>query len=169
MTTREVDLITKFYTAFARLDYRTMAACYAPNATFRDAVFDLAGPDIGAMWHMLCDNASKSKGDFKIEFDGIEADERGGTAHWEAKYHFSQTGRQVHNIIDASFRFDNGLIVQHIDDFDFKRWSRQALGAVAYMPGMQGMLQRKVQRTAMGRLENFVKSRPEYRLAAGKI
>jgi ketosteroid isomerase-like protein len=167
--TPQILLITKLYTAFARLDYKTMASCYAPEATFRDPVFELSGPDIGAMWHMLCDNASRSKGDFKIDFDGVEADERGGTAHWEARYHYSQTNRPVHNIIDATFRFQGNHIVQHVDDFDFKRWARQALGPVAYVPGLSGMLRRKVQRTALGKLEAFVKTRPEYRLAAGKI
>jgi ketosteroid isomerase-like protein len=33
------ELIQGFYTALSRLDGTAMAACYAPNATFSDAVF----------------------------------------------------------------------------------------------------------------------------------
>jgi ketosteroid isomerase-like protein len=166
--TPQVELITKFYSAFAKLDYKTMASCYTPDATFRDPAFELSGPDIGAMWHMLCESAKKSPATFKVEFDGIEADERGGTAHWEADYVFSQTGRKVHNVIDATFRFEGGKIAQHVDDFNFARWSRQALGAPGYLLGWSSYLQKKVQHGAMERLEKFVKGRPEYRLA-GKM
>jgi hypothetical protein len=34
----------------------------------------------------------------------VSADANGGRAHWEAHYLFSATGRQVHNIIDGTFR-----------------------------------------------------------------
>ena len=39
------ELIERFYAAFGRRDGKAMAACYAPEATFRDPVFgDLKGP-----------------------------------------------------------------------------------------------------------------------------
>ena len=35
--------IATFYEAFQRRDGATMAACYTPDATFRDPAFDLRG------------------------------------------------------------------------------------------------------------------------------
>jgi SnoaL-like domain len=162
--TPQIQLITRLYSAFAKLDHKTMAACYAPDASFRDPVFELSGPDVGAMWHMLCESAAKSPGDFQLEFDGIEADERGGTAHWEVHYLFGPQKRKVHNIVDASFRFEGGLIVDHVNDFDFAPWARQALGTPGYLLGWSGALRRKVQGQALARFEQFVKSKPEYRV-----
>ena len=49
-------LIDRFYEAFARQDGETMAACYTADAHFHDPVFqDLHGPEVGAMWRMLCE------------------------------------------------------------------------------------------------------------------
>ena len=60
------------------------------------------------------------------------------SAHWEAHYLFSATGRKVLNRIDAEFEFDHaGLIVRHRDRFDFWAWSRQALG----LPGVAARLE----------------------------
>jgi len=120
------QLIQTLYAAFGRRDGAAMAACYAPNATFVDPVFDLRGTEIGAMWTMLCERGR----DLRIEVSGIAADDTRGEAHWEAWYTFTQTGRPVHNVIDATFAFDDdGRIVRHQDTFDLWRWSRMALGA----------------------------------------
>ena len=37
------ETIERFYKAFAELDAKTMAACYAPDASFEDPVFQLRG------------------------------------------------------------------------------------------------------------------------------
>ena len=37
--------LQRLYTAFAQLDHATMAACYAPDATFDDEAFSLRGRD----------------------------------------------------------------------------------------------------------------------------
>jgi len=82
--------------------------------TFRDEAFSLSGPaQIGGMWRMLCE-ATQAKGmaHWKLEHSQVQSDGRTGSAHWEAHYLFSATGRLVHNRIDASFRFDErGLIL----------------------------------------------------------
>ena len=120
------QLIERFYGAFARRDGAAMAACYAPDAHFVDPVFDLRGAEIGAMWTMLCERGK----DLRVEARDIAADAERGRAHWEAWYTFTQTGRPVHNVIEASFDFDDdGRIVRHQDTFDLWRWSRMALGA----------------------------------------
>ena len=147
-------LITRFYEAFARRDGAAMAACYHPEARFSDPAFpNLRGAEIGAMWTMLCQRAQE----FSLTFRDVQADASRGTAHWEAKYLFSKTGRHVHNIIEAEFSFKDGLIVAHDDRFDFWRWSRQALGPAGLLLGWSGFLRAKVQAEAAKGLAIFQK------------
>ena len=55
------ETIERLYKAFAELDSKTMAACYAPDATFEDPVFNLRGrTHVGGMWAMLCSAIEKS-------------------------------------------------------------------------------------------------------------
>ena len=118
------QLIEHFYVAFARREASAMAACYAPDAHFRDPVFELDGGDIGAMWAMLCERGK----DLTIVWRDIRADDATGRAHWEADYTFGATGRPVHNVIDAAFTFRAGRIATHVDTFDLWHWTRMALG-----------------------------------------
>ena len=66
-----------------------------------DELVEGGAEEIGAMWRMLCE-ATQTQGrehwrlDFQIGADGC-------SAHWEAHYLFSATGRLVHNRIDATF------------------------------------------------------------------
>jgi hypothetical protein len=149
--------IERFYAAFAQLDADTMAACYAPDADFEDEAFTLHGArEVGGMWRMLC-AATKSKpaslAHWKLEVSAIT--ER--SAHWEAHYLFSATGRSVVNRIDASFEFNaQGLITKHRDRFDFWVWSRQALGAPGWLLGWTPVLRAKVRRTAAANLQRFL-------------
>lgn len=148
-------LIKKFYTAFANLDAETMASCYHPDAHFEDEAFNLDGADIGHMWRMLCSQATG----FSLEFSDIQCSDSSGTAHWEPRYDFSVTGRQVHNIIDAKFEFRDGLIYRHYDRFDFWRWSREALGLPGVLLGWSRLLRNKVRKTANGNLRRFIEKR----------
>lgn len=118
-------LIERFYYAFARADGGAMSACYAPDIHFHDPVFeDLRGPEVEAMWRML----ARASRDFRLELLEHDSEETSGRAHWVAHYTFSQTGRPVVNDVRAVFRFRDGLIVDHVDTFDFGRWAGQALG-----------------------------------------
>ena len=144
-------LIDRFYAALAHKDWAAMAACYHPEVHFSDEAFDLHGADAGLMWRMLCTRGK----DMTLEYNGIEADDSTGRAHWEARYTFSATGRKVHNVIDANFTLRDGLIVRHVDRFDFWRWSRQALGAPGWLLGWSGLLQRKVRDNAAKGLSDF--------------
>src|SRR6187431_1470765 len=97
------QLITQFYTAFASHDYNGMAACYHQDVEFSDPAFGpLKGDKARAMWKMLLE---RSNGKLKVVFSNVTADEEKGSAHWEAFYEFSKTGRPVHNKIDAQFEF----------------------------------------------------------------
>lgn len=150
-------LLTRFYAAFVALDAETMAECYAVDASFRDEVFNLQGRgQVAAMWRMLC-QATRDKGRdaWSLQASDIRADAETGSAHWEAHYRFSATGRLVHNRIDARFEFRDGLISRHDDRFNFWAWSRQALGAPGWLLGWTPMLRRQVQAKAAANLEAF--------------
>ncbi|MGL4575436.1 MAG: nuclear transport factor 2 family protein [Burkholderiaceae bacterium] len=147
------ELLTRFYTAFAKRDAATMAACYAPGATFEDPAFELVGSEIGMMWKMLCENA---KDDFRLEFSRVVANDETGSAHWEPRYTFSASGRQVHNIIDSSFVFKDSLIIAQEDKFSFWRWASQALGAPGLLLGWLPMMRSKVRVQADKNLAKFI-------------
>jgi uncharacterized protein len=149
---RHRALVARLYAAFAARDGAGMTACYHPQATFSDPVFPLlTGPEVGRMWRMLCRRGK----DLRVEACRIEAGASVGRAHWEARYTFSATGRTVHNLIDASFEFEGGLIRRHVDAFDFHRWAGQALGLTGRLLGGTGFLLRRVRRTAANGLRRF--------------
>lgn len=142
------QLLETFYTAFARRDGEAMAACYAPDVQFADPVFpDLRGARAGNMWRMLTE---RTNADFKLTYRDIKADDRTGSAHWEAIYEFSATGRRVHNVIDATFEFRDGKIVRHTDRFDLWKWAGMALGLkgklLGWAPPVRGAIRKLARR-----------------------
>ena len=153
--------LAAFYAAFRELDAASMRAAYAPAARFQDPVFRLAGRDeIGAMWAMLCEATARNGRDvWRLDVGEIVADASYGRARWEAHYRFSATGRMVHNVVEAEFTFEDGLIVTHAESYDFWRWSRQALGSTGLMMGWTPMLRNQVRRQAQGKLERFLAHR----------
>jgi ketosteroid isomerase-like protein len=71
------DVIERFYAAFDRRDGDAMAACYAPDARFRDPVFgELDAAQTGAMWRMLTGRAA----DLRVELAEHESDGSTGSA-----------------------------------------------------------------------------------------
>ena len=146
------QIIQKFYEAFSNKDYATMGSLYHPDATFTDEAFvNLNATQVADMWEMLVKNGK----DLKLTFSDISVAANTGKAHWDAYYTFSKTGNKVHNSIDATFEFKDGLIFRHRDKFDFHRWSRQALGFVGLLLGWTSFLQNKVSQTAMQQLKKF--------------
>jgi ketosteroid isomerase-like protein len=146
------ETIERLYAAFAAKNGAAMTACYAPGANFRDPAFgDLEGGDIGAMWRMLTGRAR----DLEITLREHHADEKTGTAHWLATYTFS-TGRHVENDIQARFTFDDdGLITDHIDDFDFHKWASQALGPKGHLVALLPPLRAKARAQALSQLATY--------------
>ena len=143
--------IERLYEALGQCNGAAMTACYAGDAHFRDPAFgDLEGDDVGAMWRMLTGRAK----DLAIELHEHEADETSGSAHWIARYTFS-TDRPVVNDIQARFRFAEGLIVDHVDEFDFRRWAKQALGPGGNLVALLPPLRSKARAKALGQLEAF--------------
>jgi hypothetical protein len=147
------SLIQQFYSCFQARDAAGMQRCYHTAATFRDPVFgELNASETAAMWHMLCARAP----DLEIRCSNVVADDGRGRAHWQALYTFGQTGRPVHNRIDASFHFQDGLILRHEDHFSFWAWSRQAFGPVGLLLGWTPPFQRRVSRTVRKALRRYM-------------
>src|SRR5512138_948010 len=108
------QLVTRFYTALKGSDIDGMIGCYHDDIWFSDPVFpNLRGREVAAMWRML--GSGKATKRIDLWFDGVSADDTQGRAHWEAVYEFVETGRRVHNKIDATFGFRDGKIVRHQD------------------------------------------------------
>ncbi len=148
-------IIENFYTAFQQGDADAMAACYHPDIEFEDPAFrKLKGIEVSSMWRMLLE---RSKGELEISFYEVDADENKGVATWEAVYFFSKTRRKVHNIIQASFEFQDGKIIKHTDVFSFWRWSRMALGPIGLLLGWTSFLQNKVSKTSRDLLAAYMK------------
>jgi ketosteroid isomerase-like protein len=145
-------LIQSFYQAFQQLDAEAMAVCYADDVRFSDAVFtNLQGQEAADMWRMLASRAQN----FSLVFDGIEADDTQGKAHWVATYLFSQTGNTVVNDIQARFTFKDGKIITHTDSFDLWKWSGQALGFKGKLLGWTPFVQKAIRQQAAKGLAQF--------------
>ena len=93
--------------------------------------------------------------DLAVRFDVKAADDRRGSAHWDADYTFTKTGRKVNNRIDAEFEFKDGLISRHRDEFDFWRWSRMALGTPGVLLGWSPVIRNAVRKQAAEGLAAF--------------
>jgi hypothetical protein len=153
-------LVQRFFHAFAEGDYRGMQQCLHPDVEFADIGFDLSGKQVSAMWHMICEKGTQ------IMFRNVQADDTQGTARWECHYDFNKDEdskpHSVHNVIEARFRFENGLIREHRDSCDFERWARQALGLVGAVLGEFEFLHNKVRESAKAKIEKFIADHPEY-------
>ena len=150
------ELLTRFYTCFQQRDPDGMAACYHPDAMFSDPIFQtLKRERAVAMWHMLL---GRSK-DIKIIFSNIQGDEQQGTARWDAYYTYSATGHKVHNIVDAHFRLQDGLVLMHQDTFDLTKWASQSLGTTGRLLGWTPFMQQAIRRNAAKGLDAYIDSK----------
>lgn len=148
------EIIQKFYTSFKNGDAKGMADCYHDEIIFQDPAFgELRGEKAKKMWEMLLE---RSKGELKIEFSEVKADEKTGSAYWIAKYKFAPTGRNVINKIHAEFDFKDGKIIKHSDHFSLWKWSRQALGWKGGLLGWTGFMRGKIQKQTNGLLTKYM-------------
>ncbi len=147
------QVITRFYSAFQKLDYKTMQDCYADRVIFFDPVFeDLVDEEVKLMWEMLCKRAT----DLSIQFDNVQADDEYGTCNWLASYTFTKTKRKVVNKIKAHMRIQDGKIIEHSDQFKLSNWCKQALGLPGILFGRMAWFQKKVRRAAQQNLYDFI-------------
>ena len=122
-------VLDRFYSAFQDRDWATMGACYHPDAHFSDPVFpDLDAAGVRAMWKMLLTNGT----DLRIGFSVLE--------------------------VVSSFEMKNGLILRQLDEFDFWKWSRQALGTPGLLLGWSPLIKNKVRATAAKGLARITKT-----------
>ncbi len=154
---RNKQTIADLYAAFGRCDGDGMAVCYRDDAVFEDPAFgELAPGEAVEMWRMLTERAT----DLQITLVDHDAGERTGSAHWLADYTF-QTGRKVHNDVEAAFRFDDaGLIADHRDSFSLNSWSRQALGLPGLLLGWSPLIRVVVQKKALAGLREYQAGKP---------
>jgi len=153
------ELITHFYTSFSAGNAEAMAACYYDDIVFSDPAFGtLKGEDARNMWRMLME---RSKGELKITFSDVNANEKTGSANWRADYTFGQTGRKIVNHITAEFEFADGKIIRHTDSFNMWKWSRQALGFKGLLLGWTPIIQKAVQKQTNKLLKSYTKKRNE--------
>jgi ketosteroid isomerase-like protein len=137
------SIIHNLYQAFDQLDAETMVSYYHKNIIFEDPAFGvLKGDRVKNMWRMLCLSQKKKK--FNVIASNITVNENNGSAHWEAHYVFSKTGRKVHNKIDVTFEFKDGKIIKHTDYFNLHNWAKQALGFKGYLIGGTSFFKRKL-------------------------
>ena len=149
--------IETFYKAFTNLDANTMVSCYHDDIIFEDPAFGiLKGERAKAMWQMLC-QSQKGK-DFKVVVSDIKGNAINGSAHWEAYYTFSKTGRKVHNKIDAEFVFKEGLIIKHTDKFNLHNWAKQAMGLKGLMVGGTGYFSNKLKSQTNYLLSKYIEN-----------
>jgi len=150
------ELLNRFYSAFQRLDYKTMQDCYSEDPVFSDPVFGLLkGNQVRAMWEMLCKNAR----DFSLTYSDIEIlDHEYATCRWVATYTFSKTGHKVTNRIKAFVRINEGRITEHSDAFRLSTWIGQALGWKGILFGWTNFMKRTVQKQARRGLERFMQT-----------
>ena len=152
--------IQRFFHCFAEGDHHGMQQCLHPDVEFSDIGFDLRGRQVGAMWHMICAKGTQ------IMFRNAQAGDSQGSTHWECHYDFQKdedaAPHSVHNIIEAQFRFEDGLIREHRDSCDFERWARQALGLVGFALGQTEFLHQQVRKSAKAKIEKFIAGHPEY-------
>jgi ketosteroid isomerase-like protein len=148
------EVITDFYNAFACGDFQTMQQHYHDDIIFEDPAFgQLKGMEAKKMWQMLVE---RSGGKINVQFSDVKAGQHSGSAHWEAQYIFRQTGRKVHNRIDASFEFKDGKIYRHSDHFNLWKWSRQALGFSGFLIGFTGVFRNKLQQQTRKLLKQYM-------------
>ena len=133
----------QFFSAFQKKDIATFEKVYAPNATFKDPIYDLKnrGETLG-MWKSLF-AAGK---DLKVTYEILEANGDKAKVAWKADY--KVFGRKVHNEAVSELTIKNGQIVQQQDSWSWSKWARQALplGPLVDFPPVKAALRFFMQR-----------------------
>ncbi|MBL8951039.1 MAG: nuclear transport factor 2 family protein [Myxococcaceae bacterium] len=115
--------VEKFFAAFAAHDLKGLDAAYAPNAKFKDDMFDLEKKSsILKMW-----KGAPPFESFKSEIISVKGNEV--HAKWVVDY--EMFGNKIHNEIDSRLTLDDqGRITSQREDWDERRWMSQALPVV---------------------------------------
>ena len=151
------EIAVSFYHAFSQHDPEGGVRMIRPHAAFTDPVFGtLNAVQTAAMWRMLMGRAPEMTVSFELNRSGQaqpQPEVQTARGQWDAHYTLSQTGRPVHNVVQATMQMRDGLIYRHTDIFDFWRWARQALGLPGMLLGWTPALHRRVSGTALAGLQ----------------
>jgi hypothetical protein len=156
MMHHNAQLLEKLFTSLDKHDHPAMADCYYSGATFKDIAFHLRNKkQIHAMWHMICE------GDIRATAKVIHADDQAGQVELVGVYTFRETGNKVRNEIISHFKFRNGLIVEHDDSCDARKWADQAFkGPKGFLVGRSRSLRSLA---ARNKLTAFIEKHAEYK------
>ncbi|PJZ71190.1 polyketide cyclase [Leptospira perolatii] len=150
-------ILRNLYKDFSSRNASGMASAYSKETHFSDPVFpNLINAEVTSMWAMLMERMNPEA---QIELKEIKAEEKKGSAVWEATYQFSKTGRTVKNRIRSEFEFQNGKIVNQKDRFPLWKWTRMALGLPGVLLGWTPMIQGKVRSEAAKNLQHYMKKK----------
>ena len=97
----------------------------AENIIFEDPAFGiLKGEKVKMMWQFLTEQAK----DFSLQFEILNISSNKVLSTSTVSYTFSATKQTITNVITTTFTVENDKIVHQVDDFDLKKWSKQAFG-----------------------------------------
>lgn len=148
-----MSLAEQFYEAFKKQDGEQMTTFYHSHIVFSDPAFGtLSGEKAGAMWQMLCSQAT----DLDVTYEIVKEDGDGAIVRWEATYTFSKTGRKVKNEILATLEYQDGKIIRHDDTFDLWKWARMAMGSTGLLLGWSPFFRKKLQAQTRKLLEKYL-------------
>ena len=144
--------IHQFFEALEKRDYKTLLACYSNNAVYHNQVMGLLDIDTTkAMWQLLCTGLPS----LKTSYSNIqELDEEYATCLWEEQY--INNGKLIAKKNKAYLRFENGLIIEHTDGFNFYDWCKQTKGVVGWLFGWSTFMQKGIQKKARTGLINYM-------------
>ena len=110
-----VQTAREFFVAFQERDHPKMGGLYADKAKFSDAIYpDLDAAHVRVMWRRLLSDVRV----FNLKFSKITPkDDTTVEVHWEAKYVYPATRREVTNKVVSTLKIEIGKIVDHRDDF----------------------------------------------------
>ena len=149
------QIIEQFYRAFAAIDSDRMTALYHDDITFKDPAFGtLHGDRAKAMWKMLL--SKQTKNTFHVDYNNVRIANDRGHVNWIANYTFSVTDNKVRNEVNATFKFNDGLIIEHTDDFDLHNWASQALGFKGRLIGWTSFFRLKLQKQTNRMLDGYI-------------
>lgn len=148
---KNTELVHQFYTSFSEGNAQGMIQCYHENIVFEDPAFGkLKGEKAKAMWTMLM--SKKKESEMSISFELVNENQ----ARWTATYKYGPKKAPVTNLVTAHFKFKEGKIIEHRDDFSLWKWSQQALGGSGYLLGWTGFMKSKIQATTNKLLDHFM-------------
>lgn len=146
-----VEVVRRFYQAFARSDFGTLEALYAPDVSWQDTIFSAEGREaLMGIWRFELDPAAGGRITWEV-LAASPPDERGNTAvqvRWRDVYRL--LGQRIDNTIDATLVVDRGgRIVEHRESYSWSVWARQAfpwLGDLVDAPPVRAALKAALRR-----------------------